>query len=75
MIEFQAWCETCKRESGFELVDGKLCCESCKSPHVGVSSLPDTAPLGCLAKFILLVLVLGLVFLALVYAACSNMRL
>jgi hypothetical protein len=75
MIEFQAWCETCKRASGFELVDGKLRCESCKSPHAGASSPPDTTPLGCLAKFILLLLVIGLVFLAFVYATRSSMRL
>jgi hypothetical protein len=72
MIEFQTWCKTCERETGFEVVDGLVRCEVCKGPHVGANTESESGNAKSCLKIFLVVVAIGFVVLAFVFAACVS---
>ena len=72
MSEFQTWCKACKRETGFEVVGGIVCCEVCKGPHVGADSKSNSNNANSCLKVILILVAIGLIVLAFIFASCVS---
>ena len=72
MIEFEAWCSRCKKETGFETVDGAPRCSVCGNQVVGAEPEPPSTFVKSCLTVLLIMGAIGLVLLAFLFAMCSQ---